>query len=222
MAVHTVDDDALTDLTASARPLLRATLPRLGRPRSEDAHQRILDAARDLLIEKGYADLRLEHVAARAKVGKATIYRRWGSKEDLAGELLTVLSGPHMAVPDSGNTRTDLLLAVMNPMRALTESDYGPVIRALFSQIARNPTIGDPFRAVVVQARRDEISRIITRGITRGDLRADAPAALATELLVGPVYYRLMFGGDLTAEFAEQVVDAVWRGFAADSAAAAG
>jgi len=49
---------------------------RVGRPRSDEVHRRILDAARDLLTEEGFADLRLEHVAARAGVGKATIYRR--------------------------------------------------------------------------------------------------------------------------------------------------
>lgn len=201
-----VDDDVLA---------VQSPLPgRPGRPRSTDAHRRILDAARELLIAEGYADLRLEHVATRAKVGKATIYRRWASKEELAQELLAVLAGPHIAVPDSGDTRAELLAAVSNPMRALTETPFGPVIRALLSQIARNPTIGDPFRDTVVQGRRDEIGRVVARGIARGDLRADIDTTIATELLVGPVYFRLMFGGELSADFAERVVDAVWRAFA--------
>jgi hypothetical protein len=65
----------------------------------------------------------------------------------------------------------------------------------------------------VVQARRDEIARVIARGIARGDLRPDADPDVATELLVGPVYFRLMFGGELTAEFAERIVDNVMRGY---------
>src|SRR5712691_6334503 len=69
----------------AAGPRLAAALRR-GRPRSEEAHQAILDAARDLFIQDGFANLRLEHVAARAGVGKATIYRRWSSKEELALE----------------------------------------------------------------------------------------------------------------------------------------
>ena len=190
------------------------TPARKGRPRSGDVHRRILEAARQLLTAGSFADLRLEHVAARAGVGKATIYRRWGSKEALAQELLAELAGPHIAVEETGNTREEMLAAVINPMRAVTETPFGPVIRALLSQIAVNPSLGDPFRATVVQARRDEVARVIARGIARGDLRADADPMIATELLVGPVYFRLMFGGELTVEFAIRVVDGVLQGYA--------
>lgn len=186
---------------------------RKGRPRSSEAHRRILDAARELLSEEGFSDLRLEHVAARAGVGKATIYRRWGSKEALAQALLSELAGPHIAVAETGDTRAELLAAVTNPMRAVTDTPFGPVIRALLSQIAINPTLGDPFRATVVQARRHEIGRVIARGIARGDLRSDADPTIATELLVGPVYFRLMFGGDLDDAFATRIVDAVLAGY---------
>ena len=205
------NDRSVTD-ALTAPP---ATPARGGRPRSERAHQAILTAARELLIEQGFAALRLEHVAARAGVGKATIYRRWSSKQELAQELLLELAGPHIAIEETGNTREELLAAVVNPMRAVTETDFGPVIRAMLSKIASDPSIGDPFRATVVAARRAEVARVIRRGIARGDLRADADPELATELLVGPVYFRLMFGGVLDHEFAERVVDSVMRGFAA-------
>jgi AcrR family transcriptional regulator len=185
-----------------------------GRPRSRLAHRAILDATRDLLIEDGFADLRLEHVAARAGVSKATIYRRWPSKEALALELLTQLAAPHIGIADTGNTRAELLAAVTNAMGALTDTPFGPVIRALLSEIASDAAVGDPFRASVVHARRTEVARVIARGIARGDLLPDVDVELATELLVGPVYFRLMFGGELTQDFAERVVDAVLRGFA--------
>ncbi len=188
---------------------------RRGRPRSDRAHRAILDATRELLVEDGFDGLRLEHVAARAGVGKATIYRRWASKEALALELLMGLASPHIAVAETGDTRDELLAAVTNASRALTDTPFGPVIRALLSEIAINRSLGDPFRATVVQARRDEVARVVARGIARGDLRPDADADIATDLLVGPVYFRLMFGGELTREFAERVVDAVLRGFAA-------
>ena len=205
-----------TKPSALSAPGSAASAPgRAGRPRSERAHQAILTAARQLLIEKGFAEMRLEHVAARAGVGKATIYRRWPSKEALAQELLSELAAPHIAVAESGNTREEMLAAVTNPMRAVTETDFGPVIKAMLAQIASNPVIGDPFRATVVAARRAEVARVIQRGIARGDLRPDTDAALATELLVGPVYFRLMFGGVLDLDFAERVVDSVMRGYSA-------
>jgi AcrR family transcriptional regulator len=184
-----------------------------GRPRSDRARRAILDAFQAQLIADGFADLRLEHVAAQAGVGKATIYRWWPSREALALDLLMQLAAPHIAIDDTGDTRAELLAAVTNAMRAVTDTPFGPVIRALLSQIAINPALGDPFRASVVQGRRDEVARVIARGVSRGDLQADADVDVATELLVGPVYFRLMFGGELTPRFAERVVESVLRGF---------
>ena len=155
-----------------------------------------------------------EGVAARAGVGKATIYRRWPSKEALALELLFELAGPHIEVAESGDTREELMAVVMNAVRAITETSFGPVIRALLSQIAGNPSIGDPFREMVVGARRDQVALVIERGIARGDLRTDSDASVATELLVGPVYFRLVFGGRLDEAFADRLVSQVMRGYA--------
>jgi AcrR family transcriptional regulator len=185
-----------------------------GRPRSEKAHRAILDAARAELIEEGFTRFRLEHVAARAGVGKATIYRRWPSKEALAADLLAELATPHIAVVDSGDTRAELASCTDNALRAIRDTPFGPVVRALLSQIAGNPRLGDPFRKSVVQARRAEIARVVQRGIARGDLRPDADVEIATELLVGPVYFRLVFGGELDDSLVVQVADAVMEAFA--------
>ncbi len=206
--------DPLDELIAQEAPsdAVRRTA-KLGRPRSDRAHRDITQAFRELLIEEGFGKVRMEHVAARANVGKATIYRHWPTKEALALEVLLQLATPHLAVPDVGDTRIELLATVLAPMRALTETDFGPVIRALLSEIARNPELGDPFRATVVQARRDEVARVIARGVRRGDLRPDVHPEVATEMLVGPVYWRLMFGGALDAEFAERIVDDVLQGW---------
>src|SRR5207302_10016301 len=141
-----------------------------GRPRSDRAHQAIIDAALQMLIDEGFADLALERVAACAGVGKATIYRRWASKEALALDLLMQLASPHITIEDVGDTRAELLSAVTNALHAVNDTPFGPVIRALLSQIAINPLLGDPFRASVVQARRAEIARVVARGVDRGDL----------------------------------------------------
>jgi AcrR family transcriptional regulator len=187
---------------------------RRGRPRSERLRRAILDTARELLIENGYTRLRLEHVAARAGVGKASIYRRWPTKDELCLDLLMELAAPHIAVIETDDTREELVAATMNAIRALTETSFGPVLRALLAQIAMNPAIGDAFRATVVRGRREEVARVIDRGITRGDLRPDADSTIATELLVGPVYFRLIFGGRLNRAFAEAVVESFLAGYA--------
>src|SRR5215207_4109844 len=130
--------------------------PRRGRPRSRAADRAILYAAREELVEHGFTRFRLEHVAARAGVGKATLYRRWPSKEALAQDLLAELAAPHIEVEHTGDTRQELHQCVDNALRAVRDTPFGAVIRALLSQIAINPRLGDPFRATVVQARRDE------------------------------------------------------------------
>ncbi len=192
----------------------RSTTRRPGRPRSEEANRAILDATRALLVEEGFTRLRLEHVAARAGVGKGTIYRRWPDKEALALDVALELAGPHLDIADVGDTRAELSAATRNTLDAIVATPWGPVIRAMLSQIAGNPRIGDPFRATVVARRRSEVARVIERGIARGDLRPDADASIATELLVGPVYFRLVFGGELDAEFATRIADTVLAAFA--------
>jgi AcrR family transcriptional regulator len=196
-----------------ARATGKPVTGRRGRPRSDRARQDICAAFKDILVSEGFDRVRMEHVATRAGVGKATIYRYWPSKQALAHEVLLDLTSPYIAVPDVGDTRAELLATVLGPMRALTETDFGPVIRALLSEIARDPKLGDPFRASVVRARREEVARVLARGVRRGDLRPDVHPDVATELLVGPVYFRLMFGGELDGAFAERIVDEVLQGW---------
>ncbi len=194
--------------------------PRRGRPRSEVANQAILESARELLMEEGFTRLRLEHVAARAGVGKATIYRRWASKEALCLDLLLELANPYLPTPELGDTRAELEAITSNVLRAITGTDLGPVIRALLSQIAGNPVLGDPFRATLVHARRREVARVVALGVSRGDLRTDVDPDLVTELLLGPLYFRLLFGGDLTADLVPRLVRSVMEGFGAVEAIA--
>lgn len=208
----TVDAPVGRPLAPDVAPLPMPALR--GRPRSDRIHRAILDATRDLLVRDGFTKLRLERVAARAGVGKATIYRRWPSKEALALELLFELAAPHIEVTDTGDTRQEFKAVVMNAVRAITDTPFGPVIRALMSQIAGNPSLGDPFREMVVGARREQVEMVVERGVARGDLRPDADGGLATELLVGPVYFRLVFGGRLDEAFADQVVELVMNGYA--------
>jgi AcrR family transcriptional regulator len=203
-------NDSTAALAAAPTPL--AALERHGRPRSESANRAILEAFRELLIEDGFTRLRLEHVAARAGVSKATIYRRWRSKEELAIELLQELASPFLAIPDAGDTRAELVTVAQSCIGRLTESDFGPVVRAMLCEIAANPSVGDRFRAVVVQTRRDEVRHVIGRGIARGDLPASTDPDIAAELLIGPICFRLVFGGALDREFGEKVVDALLWG----------
>jgi AcrR family transcriptional regulator len=193
-----------------------------GRPRSTTADQAILEAFRVELTDKGFADVRLEHVAARAGVGKATIYRRYSSKEALAEALLGKLAGAQISIFDRGDTRAELLAAVTQPMRAVTDSPFGPVIRALVSQIAIDAELRASFSRDVVAPRRADIAKVVQRGIERGDLDPTTNATIAIDLLLGPIYFRVMFGGELTPDFANSVVDTYVAAFGTGSAVVSG
>src|SRR5437899_4536848 len=95
---------------------------RRGRPPSAHAHRAILDAARELLSEHDLAHLNLEQVAARAGVGKATIYRHWPTREALALELLLDMVGEMVPVRDRGDTRAELVAMLEGTLRVLTQS----------------------------------------------------------------------------------------------------
>jgi AcrR family transcriptional regulator len=191
----------------SERPVRR------GRPRNAETDRAVLDAARELIVEGGFDELRLEHVAARAGVGKATLYRRWASKRELGLDLLTHLS-PDSPVADVGDTRAELLAFVMGTIEAVTATDYGPVFRALLSEIVSQADLDDPYGVAIEHARRTAVIAIMRRGIGRGDLSSRAiDVGIGAELLIGPVFFRLLFGGDLDDEFGESVVDVFLRGF---------
>src|SRR4029450_13294576 len=91
-----------------------ATTPRsIGRPREERADRAILAAALELMAEHGVRDLRMDDVADRARVGKATIYRRYRSKDELVSAAVAALVS-EIAVPDTGSTRVDLFELMRN------------------------------------------------------------------------------------------------------------
>src|SRR5256712_5542069 len=117
-----------------------------GRPRSDQAHQAVLKPTRELLLRHPSDEVRIEHIAARAGVGKATIYRHWPTRDALVQELLLDLAGPHIEIPDNGSTREEMRAAVLNPIRALTKTDFWPALLAVLTQAASKPRLSEQFR----------------------------------------------------------------------------
>jgi AcrR family transcriptional regulator len=190
---------------------------RSGRPRSARIDSAVLEATGKLLAERGYTATSIEMVARRAGVAKATIYRRWRSKEELVVELLSRVAAGVEPVPDLGDTRAELLRLVSEAIEQLAKTPTGGIIQGLASELSRNPTLSRLVRERVISLRRGEAGAVLARGIARGDLRADTDAVIAHELLIGPAYYHLLLGGKkLDKRFAERIVDAFLRGAAAD------
>lgn len=200
---------------AGAAAEAAATARRGGRPRSSETEQAILQATRELLVEAGVHGLTIEKVAARAGVAKTTIYRRWRDKDELALAVVLDMVEQVVQLPELGDTRAELLAFVNAAVEVLGSTLMGRVMQGLVSDLATDPELARAFRDRVVSVRDAEVERLVERGIARGDLRPGTDPETAHELLIGPVYYRLLLTGQpLNGAFARRTVDAVMRAFA--------
>lgn len=195
---------------------------RPGRPRSERAHQAILAATLELLAKVGYQGMSLEGVAARAGVGKTTIYRRWPSKEELAIEALASLDTP-TEVRESGDLRADLIATLRHEMDPAREQASIPLLMRLMGEVMENPELFHVYRERVVTPQIALLAGAIERAKARGELRADVDPVLLLELLGGPILLHFIITGEVPSldEFTERIVDVVWRGVAPTGNAAA-
>ena len=185
-------------------------------PRAARSKQAILDATRELLAESGdVGSLTVEAVAARSGVAKTTIYRRWRDKWELALDAVMIDMLPGFAAPvDVGDTRKELVTFVDAARKNLSTLPSAPAMQGLASQIATEPELGRVYREQVVEPRREQLRPVVERGIARGDLRPDTDVRLVHELLVGPIFYRLLFsGGPIDRKLSVRIVDAVLDGF---------
>lgn len=188
------------------------------RRRNVKSHRAILEATLDLVHEIGYERLTIEGIAARAGVGKSTIYRWWNSKGELVLEALAgILTAP--PVPDSGDTRRDLTAIVEQAMILYSnDGDARTIIAGLVSEMNHNPDLADTLREQFIEPRRADNRETLTRAIERGDLPANTDIELLIDVLVSPVSYRaLVTGAPIPPGFAEQVVDRILGESATDS-----
>ena len=133
-----------------------------GRPRSEEAHQAILDATIELLVEVGFSSLTVEGVASRAGVGKATIYRRWPSKLPLVVEAFGQLPG--FEEVDTGSVSEDLKQMLRAYIQAFNSTPLASVMPSLAGERAHNPALSE-FYDPVAKQRRQPLIRILQRGV---------------------------------------------------------
>jgi AcrR family transcriptional regulator len=185
---------------------------RPGRPRSVEADEAILEAAVDLFAEGGLDGMTVEGVAARAGVGKATVYRRYPCKVDLVIAASRCFS-IHDDRTDTGTTRGDLRAMVDGLVEMLTTTALGRAMPRLVADRARVPELAEAHRAIVVE-KRAQHRRVILRGIARGDLRPDIDPEAVIDAYVGPVFYRFLISdAPLDDAFADALVDNVLRAF---------
>lgn len=191
------------------------TCRRPGRPRSEQAEQAIIEATLDLFAEQGFEGVCVEAVAARAGVGKATIYRRWPNKEEL---LLAALSSMKSPIPDlKGVSVRDDLVAMLTVMCA-DKADPRKARRyaLLLGEGEKYPRLMARYKETVLEPRQEALRSVIRRGIAAGELRPDTDVEIARLALTGTILAKeKSAASELNGDFAARVVDELLLGLAA-------
>jgi AcrR family transcriptional regulator len=181
------------------------------------SHGAIVDATQELLVERGYRELTIEGVAARAGVGKQTISRWWPSKAALVLEAYLAGSDAIAQPSESGGTLEDVRALLHWLIEVLAEPVGGRVVAGLVADLQHDPDLAEGFHRDVVPARRSAMLAVLERGRKRGELRADADLELAVDALHGAVFYRLLFSGEpLDSEFTERLARQVIDGLSAE------
>jgi AcrR family transcriptional regulator len=120
---------------------------RKGRPRDASADERILAAAAELILTRGFDNMTVDEVAARARAGKATVYRRWAGKEDLAFAALEQLYSTQLPIPDTGSLRGDLLEATRQALEFSGSETGRAYLRMTVGESLRDPRVGALYTA---------------------------------------------------------------------------
>jgi AcrR family transcriptional regulator len=170
----------------------------------------------ELLAEDGFGGLSIEGVAARAGVGKTTVYRRWPSKIPLVVDALACAKMPlSVAIPDEMTTRDALVRVLSELVRAQGSEPTGRILAGLVDAMSRDAELADAVRTRLVSSRRQFVFDLIERGIARGEVRSDVDVELVADLLSGPIVMRtLLTGRPVTPRLAREIVALVLDGAA--------
>lgn len=195
--------------------------PRRGRPRSVAAERAILDAVVELL-EAGepLAGLSIERIARTAKVGKATIYRRWSGKEELFVDVLRDIEPPEPTVSGTAGL-TDLRLMLESLRRRGLAQRSSVFLHNVFAQMKSHPKLWTEYHSTVIEPRRAAMRAAVQRAVDAGELRADLDVELMDDLFVGPMLVRTIHRLDapLPEDLADRIIGALVEGLAPRPAA---
>jgi len=190
---------------------------RPGRPRSEQAEQAIIEATLELFAEQGFEGVCVEAVAARAGVGKATIYRRWPNKEELLLAAFGSLKSP-FPEPAGVSVRDDLLAMVKVMCADKSDPRKARRYALLLGEGEKYPRLMARYKETVVEPRRDAMRAVIRRGVQTGELRPDTDVEIAMLTLTGAIMaHEKSPDAILDDEFATRLVDGLLLGLSARS-----
>ena len=179
-----------------------------GRPRDPACDAAILQAALDLFAEEGYARVSIDGVAARAGVGKATIYRRYSSKAELVCEAVRCGAQLDDLLPDTGDLRADLT-SMMQPLLDRLRGDDAQLLTTFAVERLRHPDLAEQFNDSVIGRKREHIRHLVASAKECGDLPADADTDLIAEAPAAFVWHHALYGLPMGDDLLERILDLV-------------
>ncbi|ULP41895.1 TetR/AcrR family transcriptional regulator [Mycobacterium lentiflavum] len=191
---------------------------RVGRPRDARLDHAILDATRELLIASSYAELSMESVAARAGVGKKTVYRRWPSKAPMVADAVLEAYGGSGSFPvaETGDIRADLQTWLTEHAQFLAEPSNAALVRALVAAAAARPGDGEDLYRQLSAPQLAGLTARLRQAVDDGELRAGAGIDAVAQALVGTLLFHALTRPTADAGFGGLggLVDALFEGVA--------
>jgi AcrR family transcriptional regulator len=169
----------------------------LTRRRGAALEDAILEAAYDELAEVGYLALSVEAVAARARTGKASIYRRWPTKQDLVMDALsaglpTAVQCGVVPIAVGDETTAEALHGVARAIARVLDSPAGDAMRAVKCEAVSDPLLARAIDERFQEPRRQAILGLLRRGVERGEVRPDAVSELIADVIPAVLTHRLI------------------------------
>jgi len=189
-----------------------------GRPRSAEADRAIIEAIVEILVEHGYREITIDAVAARARVAKTTIYRRWPGKADMVVDAIAACKKDCL-VEAAGPCDETVAGTLVQMLSKLACSRGARILSRLIAEMSHNEELAVAVREGLIKPNRDNVIALLRRGMETGELRSDLDPEVAVDLLGGPRFLRMLVsGGEVTPHLAEQTVDLVLNGIAGERA----
>lgn len=181
--------------------------------RSKRAHEAILNAAAELIQKLPYSDVCIERIAARAGVGKQTIYRWWNSKAAVLMEACAAAVAREVPLPDKGSASEDLRDYLDHICAFFNTQLSRPAVAGLLAEAQCNAELASAFQERLLMQRRTVLRTILERGVARGELRPDLDLDVIMDMVHGALWYRtLLLKAPLDSGFVESVIAQVMAG----------
>lgn len=193
--------------------------PRRGRPRNEELDVVVVQAASEVLSERGFDAMTIEEVATRSGVAKTTIYRRWATKGALA---LDAFLGDFLSLQpsvDTGSLEGDLRQGLTSWAHAVIDTPTGRTLVRLVAEAQLDAHLAEAWSKRVMIPLRDQHRLMVERAINRGEIPEGSDVEAVMDMTYGPAYHRLLQGHlDITPSFVALVARTVAEGAKAGGA----